>query len=851
VNPSIRVLYVEDNPQDADLTRSLFAGHAPEFEIEIVGTGRECLERLRETGFDLLLLDHHLPDMDGLDVMKALSDADSQVPVVLVTGVGDEELVVKALRLGAANYVAKHGGYLETLLNQVRGVVEEHRQSRSQRIPIAASRRRILYVEHLPMDIELTLRHIAEASPHFAVDVVRTCAEALTRLEQPHAYDLALVDLRMPDLSGLDFVREAKQRRLPLPPFIMISGQGDEGAAIAALKLGARDYITKRDGYLNQLPHAIEQAIAHDRLDRINAELRVELAERKRVEHQLNERVKELRAHTSLGEMSERQDIPLDELYQELTDILPKSWQYEDIACARIVMGDREFRTENFAESTWKQFAPVKVNGVAGGRVEVAYLEERPAEDEGPFLKEERQLVDGIAASLGRVIERKRFEEALRESQELFTLYLRHSPICTFIKAVTPTESRVLYASDSLQQLTGISALDMVGKTMADLFPAEFAAKMTADDWAVVSTGEVLTLDEDLHGRNYTTIKFPIAQGHRTLLAGYTTDITERKQAEGALRVKNWAIESAINGMAMSDLAGSLSYVNPAFVRQWGYGSPAEILGRSVVEFWQMGDKASEVAAAVRAEGGWSGDLVAKRKDGVVFDVHVSSSLVLDATGQPICMQASFEDITERKQAQEALRLSLEGTLSVLGHAAEMRDPYTAGHQRRVTALAVAIARELGCSDDDYNALRIAGLLHDIGKLGIPAEILSKPSQLSAIEFKLVREHSQTGYDILADVPFPGPVAEIVFQHHERLDGSGYPRGLAGEQILREARILAVADVVEAMASHRPYRAALGIDAALTEIRAGSGTRYDQQIADACVALFESGEFSFQPAPGG
>jgi putative nucleotidyltransferase with HDIG domain len=264
-----------------------------------------------------------------------------------------------------------------------------------------------------------------------------------------------------------------------------------------------------------------------------------------------------------------------------------------------------------------------------------------------------------------------------------------------------------------------------------------------------------------------------------------------------------------------------------------------------------MGDKASEVAAAVRAEGGWSGDLVAKRKDGVVFDVHVSSSLVLDATGQPICMQASFEDITERKRAQEALSRSLEATLSVISHAAETRDPYTAGHQRRVTELAIALAHKLGFPDDACDTLRIAGLLHDVGKLRIPAEILSKPSQLSALEFALIREHPETGYNILASVPFPGPVAEIILQHHERLDGSGYPRALKGDQILREARILAVADVIEAMASHRPYRPALGTDDALTEIRAGRGTRYDPQVVDACVALFESGEFSFQPASAG
>jgi putative nucleotidyltransferase with HDIG domain len=194
--------------------------------------------------------------------------------------------------------------------------------------------------------------------------------------------------------------------------------------------------------------------------------------------------------------------------------------------------------------------------------------------------------------------------------------------------------------------------------------------------------------------------------------------------------------------------------------------------------------------------------------------------------------------IAQAEHAAGELRLSLEGTLRAVSRASETRDPYTFGHQHRVTDLALAIARELGLPDGGCEALRAAGLTHDIGKLGIPAEILSKPGTRAPIELALIREHPQTAHDILADVPFPGPVAEIVLQHHERLDGSGYPRALVGDQILREARILAVADVVEAMASHRPYRAARGLDAALGEIEQNAGRLYDSEAVEACIRLF-------------
>ncbi|MCX7843973.1 MAG: HD-GYP domain-containing protein [Candidatus Bipolaricaulota bacterium] len=172
----------------------------------------------------------------------------------------------------------------------------------------------------------------------------------------------------------------------------------------------------------------------------------------------------------------------------------------------------------------------------------------------------------------------------------------------------------------------------------------------------------------------------------------------------------------------------------------------------------------------------------------------------------------------------------------------DLREPYTAGHQRRVAELACAIAQELGLSAERIQGLRVAALLHDVGKaLFVPIEILSKPGKLTDLEMALIREHPRAGYEILRRVEFPWPVAEIVHQHHERLDGSGYPRGLKGEAILLEARILAVADVVEAMSSHRPYRPALGVEAALAEIREKAGKLYDPKVVEACLRVFARG----------
>jgi PAS domain S-box-containing protein/putative nucleotidyltransferase with HDIG domain len=231
--------------------------------------------------------------------------------------------------------------------------------------------------------------------------------------------------------------------------------------------------------------------------------------------------------------------------------------------------------------------------------------------------------------------------------------------------------------------------------------------------------------------------------------------------------------------------------------------------------------------------------------DGRRIWVSTNGFPLLDGHGAFLGYRGSDSDITARKRAAKQLEYTLErlrkavgATIQVLASAVETRDPYTAGHQIRSADLARAIAAEMGLPQNQIDGVRMAGSIHDIGKLSVPAEILSKPTKLSELEFSLIKEHAVKGFEMLKDVQSPWPLAEIVYQHHERMDGSGYPRGLKGEEILMEARILVVADVVESMASHRPYRPARGIDAALDEILKNSGILYDAAVADACRRLF-------------
>jgi len=304
-------------------------------------------------------------------------------------------------------------------------------------------------------------------------------------------------------------------------------------------------------------------------------------------------------------------------------------------------------------------------------------------------------------------------------------------------------------------------------------------------------------------------------------------------------------VSTMADSLILLDQEGNIANVNKATLDLSGYGKD-ELTGRSIELLFREKDfKSTLLDKAIKRKIIRNDEFSLKTKTGGNIPVIFSSSAMMDGAEGMAGIVCIVKDITERKQAEEKLKKTRDAALDTMSKIIETKDPYTAGHQQRVCQLAIRIAQEMTLSEDKTEGIRIASLIHDIGKIGIPTEILSKPSRLSDIEFSLIKNHSQIGYDILKSDDFSYPVAQIVFQHHEKINGSGYPRGLKGDEILLEAKIIGVADVVEAMSSHRPYRPALGIDKALEEISQNRGILYNPEAVDICIKLFKERGFKF------
>ncbi len=462
------------------------------------------------------------------------------------------------------------------------------------------------------------------------------------------------------------------------------------------------------------------------------------------------------------------------------------------------------------------------------------------------------KLVPGTKKSIASLIditERKKMDEALRKSENRLRTQYNGNPIPTFTWQKQGGEFILTDFNDSAKNFTTGQRKTFLGRQASEMYEGRpEILKNIQRCFDEKRNIRIESISEHFMPGKIVVITFVFVPSDLVMV--HMEDITERKKAEQTLRESEdkyrTLIETTNTGYVIIDQDGLVLDANYEYVRLTGHHDLSEIVGRSVIE-WTAEPEKEKNAEAVKAcfDKGYIRNLEIDYVDakGNVTPIEINATCMkIEGKTHTITI---CRDITERKQAEEQLQQTLESlkkaigtTIQVLVSAVESRDPYTAGHQSRTAHLAYAIATEMRLPHDTIEGIRMAGTIHDIGKLSIPAEILVKPTKLTDIEFSLIKEHSKSGYEMLKDVGSPWPLAQIVYQHHERMNGSGYPRNLKGDEILMESRILAVADVVEAIASHRPYRPNLGIDVALKEIEKNKGILYDDTVADACLKLF-------------
>ena len=464
------------------------------------------------------------------------------------------------------------------------------------------------------------------------------------------------------------------------------------------------------------------------------------------------------------------------------------------------------------------------------------------------------------------ISDRIRIQNRLENVQELLRLQIDRMPIGLI---VLDKEFHVQSWNPAAEKIFGYSADEVVSKHIYSLIVPEKVRPLTDEIWSRLlnnditanSINENLTRDGRIIVCKWTNTPLVDKDGTVLGVLSMVEDITREMETEKNLKDSEVNLKNLIDllpiGIRIFDHKERNLYANRTLIEMFGCHSFDEFQQCNPEDFltpesYAQYEKVREMHDRGEKIPENNFEITIKRKDNgeLRYLIGQSGDIIWDRESQHM---AIFQDVTEQRKMSQALsnsldilKRTLQGVINVIAATVEMRDPYTSGHQKRVALLSREIAREMGLPEQREEQIYTTALIHDIGKIKVPAEILSKPGKLNDIEFSLIKMHSRAGYDLLNNVEFPFPLARWVLEHHERLNGSGYPSGLKGEEISLEARILAVADVVEAMCSHRPYRPALGVEAAMAEISRHRGELYDPEVVDVCLRLFKEKGFRFE-----
>jgi PAS domain S-box-containing protein len=737
----------------------------------------------------------------------------------------------------------------------------------------------ILVVDDEPQNIELLEAYLAPLG--YEIVTAANGEEALVKLSG-NKIDLILLDILMPGMDGFEVTRRIRQDNTHrLLPIILITVLWEKEDRVKGIEAGCDDFISKpvdKMELLARVRSLLKVKAYNDLMNNYQKELESEVTRRTKelkyaMENLQQEITERKRAGEALRKSEEKYRWVLDNMADVIV-VMDMNLRFTYVSPS--IMRMRGYTAEEATEQTLEQVMTpeslqisaevfeeemkLEASGTADpGRSRILEVEQYKKdgsiiwmENTLSFLRDDTQKAVGIISLTRDITDRKRAEEVLLEKTIL--LEAQSETSIDGILAVD-NDGHTILLNKRFGELWKIpqhildikddaKMLECVSIQLKD--PVEFGHKVAyLYEHRTEKSREEIELAD---GRYLDRYSSPLLSTDGQYLGRiwFFRDVTDRKQSEEALKQSEERyrsiFENAQEGIFRSTPEGKMIMANQAMANMLGYESIEEGLA-SITDMVRQHyvnpedhDKLKEMIEEHGFVKGYEAQLY--RKDGSIIWISKTMRAVRDKKGHILYYDGMDEDITDRKEGAERMRKALRATVQAVAVTVERRDPYTAGHQRRVADLARAIATEMNVSEDQIDGIRLAATIHDLGKISVPAEILSKPTKLTNIEFNLIKTHSQSGYDILKDIEFPWPIARIVLEHHERMNGSGYPNGLTGDNILLESRIIAVADVVESMGSHRPYRPSLGIKAALEEIEKNRGTHYDNTVADACLKLF-------------